>query len=121
MQIGELARISGVNASRIRFYERRGLLPPAARARNGYRSYDGRDLKIIAFIDRAQTLGFSLKEIGVFLMAPPDQRAVHALVPRLEAKLAEIDEHIRDARQRRREVVSLLKELRQREAAPGSV
>jgi len=116
MQIGELARTSGVSTSRIRFYERRGLLPPAARANNGYRSYDGRDLKIIGFIDRAQTLGFSLKEIGAFLISPPDQRSAQTLAPRLEAQLAEIDRHIREARQRRRELAGLIDELRRQEA-----
>jgi DNA-binding transcriptional MerR regulator len=112
MRIGELARASGVGTSRIRFYERRGLLPPAHRADNGYRTYDGRDLKIVAFIDRAQKLGFSLREIGAFLISPPDQRSPETLTPRLEAKLAEIDQHIREAEERRREIVALIDELR---------
>jgi DNA-binding transcriptional MerR regulator len=112
MQIGELARASGVRASRIRFYERRGLLSQPLRSDNGYRRYDGRDLKIIAFIDRAQKLGFSLNEIGAFLMSPPEERSAQTLAPRLEAKLAEIDEHIREAQQRRREILGLLDALR---------
>ncbi len=113
MQIGELARASGVSTSRIRFYERRGLLAPAHRADNGYRTYDGRDLKILAFIDRAQKLGFSLTEIGRFLLSPPAQRSSETLTRRLEAKLAEIDQHIREAQDRRREIVALIKELRE--------
>ncbi|MGC9582281.1 UNVERIFIED_CONTAM: MerR family DNA-binding transcriptional regulator, partial [Salmonella enterica subsp. enterica serovar Typhimurium] len=39
MKIGELARLSGVAASRIRFYEASGLLQPAERQSNGYREY----------------------------------------------------------------------------------
>ena len=39
MKIGELARLSGVAASRIRFYEASGLLQPAQRQANGYREY----------------------------------------------------------------------------------
>ena len=112
MRIGQLAREAGVSASRIRFYEGSGLLPPAARATNGYRLYDARDLKIIGFIERAQKLGFSLKEIGAFLVAPADQRSAQALTPRLEAKLAEIDDHIREAKARRREIARLIVELR---------
>jgi MerR family transcriptional regulator, copper efflux regulator len=112
MRIGELARKAGVSTSRIRFYEESGLLAPAARSSNGYRSYGERDLKIIVFIERAQRLGFSLKEIGAFLGRPPDQRSASTLAPRLEAKLAEIDRHIRDARQRRGELAKLIEELR---------
>ena len=113
MRIGELALKAGVNASRLRFYEQSGLLPPAARSGNGYRTYGERDLKIIAFIERAQRLGFSLKEIGAFLVTPPGQRSA-TLLPRLEAKLAEIDRHIRDARQRRGELAKLIEELQGR-------
>ena len=56
MRIGELAERAGVSTSTIRFYERRGLLPPAERLANGYRSYDERALFTVRFIDRAQSL-----------------------------------------------------------------
>lgn len=116
MQIGELARKAGVLTSRIRFYEARGLLPPAARDGNGYRAYGRRDLKIIGFILRAQSLGFSLREIGAFLALPREgQPAAQALVPILEAKLVEIDAVIAAARRRRAEIRDLLRELQ----APG--
>jgi DNA-binding transcriptional MerR regulator len=118
MRIGELARSSGVSTSRIRFYERRGLLPPANRAGNGYRTYDDRDLKIVAFIDRAQKLGFSLRETGAFLISPPDQRSAEMLTPRLVAKLAEIDKHIHEAEARRREIVLLIEELGDEKSSP---
>ena len=36
MRIGELAKRAGVGTSKIRFYESRGLLAPAARLANGY-------------------------------------------------------------------------------------
>ena len=32
MKIGEIARAAGVTTSRIRFYERQGIIPPAERA-----------------------------------------------------------------------------------------
>ena len=40
MRIGDLAKLTGVSASTIRFYEIQGLLPAAARLANGYRDYD---------------------------------------------------------------------------------
>lgn len=39
MKIGELAKRSGLAASRIRFYEKIGLLKTVKRSANGYRSY----------------------------------------------------------------------------------
>ena len=37
MKIGEIAKAAGVSTSRIRFYERKGIIPPGARGSNGYR------------------------------------------------------------------------------------
>ncbi|KAG8150132.1 MerR family transcriptional regulator [Burkholderia catarinensis] len=70
MKIGELARASGIAASRIRFYEASGLLEPARRQANGYREYGPEALTRLAIIDRAQQAGFALDEIRAVL--PPD-------------------------------------------------
>jgi len=35
MKIGEIAKRAGVSASRIRFYEAQGILPPAPRGAGG--------------------------------------------------------------------------------------
>ncbi|AOK08552.1 MerR family transcriptional regulator [Burkholderia sp. AU28942] len=70
MKIGELARASGIAASRIRFYEASGLLEPARRQANGYREYGPEALMRLAIIDRAQRAGFALDEIRAVL--PPD-------------------------------------------------
>ena len=43
MRISALAEQLGTTANTIRFYERRGLLPAAERADNGYRDYSGAD------------------------------------------------------------------------------
>ncbi len=63
MQIGELARLGGVNIQTIRFYEREKLLRAPARTASGYRAYEEADLQSVRFIKRAQELGFTLKEI----------------------------------------------------------
>jgi DNA-binding transcriptional MerR regulator len=63
MRIGELARASGVAASRIRFYEEERVLPPPRRTANGYRAYPPSAVEAIRLILQAQRLGFSLKEI----------------------------------------------------------
>jgi DNA-binding transcriptional MerR regulator len=62
MQIGELAKRSGLNASRIRFYEAQGLISVARRA-NGYRAYSAEALVALNIITSAQDAGFTLGEI----------------------------------------------------------
>lgn len=64
---GRLARMAGVNAETLRYYERRGLLPTPPRAGSGYRDYPPEAVQIVRFIKRAQGLGFSLKEIEELL------------------------------------------------------
>ena len=113
MFIGEFAKRAGVSTSKIRFYELRGLLPSAARCANGYRTYSEADLKIVTFIDRASSLGFSLAEIARFMERPAaHRRAKVGVVHALEMKLAEMDRHLTDIRRRRNDVLSLLTEVR---------
>lgn len=63
MKIGELAKRSGLAASRIRFYEAAGLLDTAQRQANGYREYPAQALRQLDLIRCAQQAGFSLEEI----------------------------------------------------------
>ena len=62
MTIGEVAKQIGLPASAIRFYEKAGLLPRAARS-GGQRRYDENILPRLALLDWAKGCGFSLKEI----------------------------------------------------------
>ncbi len=95
MTIGELARQAGVNPRTLRYYERIGLLMPAARTDAGYRLYTERDAARLAVIRQAQTLGLSLAEIAAIIAvrdagAAPC-RHVRALA---EVKVAQIDARI---------------------------
>jgi len=65
--IGEVARRVGVRSSTVRYYERRGILPPAVRRKNGYRSYNDKSIKLLLFTTRARSLGITLKEIKFLL------------------------------------------------------
>ena len=67
MNIGEIAKSSGVNAKLIRHYESIGLIPKAARTESGYRFYKESDVQFLRFIKRARGLGFSMKEIKTLL------------------------------------------------------
>src|SRR5271154_5596402 len=67
MRIGEIARQTSVSIQTLRFYERKGFLPPPARSAAGYRSYGPEDLWRVNFIRQSQQLGFPLREIKELL------------------------------------------------------
>jgi len=67
LTIAKLTREGGVNVQTVRYYERRGLIPKPARALSGYRLYERAAVKRLAFVRRAQLLGFSLDEIEELL------------------------------------------------------
>ncbi len=63
MRIGEVAHHAGVTVKAIRYYERVGILNPARREPNGYRSYDPDVLDRLTFTRAAQAIGLTLGEI----------------------------------------------------------
>jgi DNA-binding transcriptional MerR regulator len=67
LTIGELADMSGVNASTIRYYERLQLLPKPLRTSAGYRLYPRTMILRLNVVRNAQRFGFSLAEITKFL------------------------------------------------------
>ncbi|SRR5712692_7434262 len=67
LRSGELAKAAAVNLETIRFYERQNLLPKPPRTAAGHRVFPAAAVQRVRFIRRAQTLGFSLKEIKELL------------------------------------------------------
>lgn len=67
MKIGELAGRTGLAPSRIRFYERIGLLKTVDRQANGYRSYSDDAVLVLKLIAAGQGAGFSLDELRTLL------------------------------------------------------
>lgn len=68
VQIGEVARQTGLSIHTIRFYEREGLLREPVRSEGGYRLFDQDGIRDLKFIRKAQELGFSLTEIRELLV-----------------------------------------------------
>jgi MerR family transcriptional regulator, copper efflux regulator len=67
MTIGEAAARTGVPPKTIRFYESAGIIEPAARFENRYRTYSDADVQTLRFIQRARALGFPLKDVAALL------------------------------------------------------
>jgi MerR family redox-sensitive transcriptional activator SoxR len=74
LNIGEIAKRSGVAASALRFYEEKGLIRSEREGR-GQRHYPREVLRRIAFIVFAQRIGLTLEEIGEELAKLPPHRA----------------------------------------------
>jgi DNA-binding transcriptional MerR regulator len=69
MRIGELAQTSGTPIETIRFYEREGLLPAAARTEGNYRIYTPQHADRLGFIRQCRSLDMTLDEVRVLLVA----------------------------------------------------
>jgi MerR family transcriptional regulator, redox-sensitive transcriptional activator SoxR len=91
LTIGQLARRAGLNTSAIRYYERVGVLPPAARV-GGQRRYGEDAVRRLEVLDVAKRAGFSLAEARLLLervdAGTPAFEAVRELA---ERKLPEVD------------------------------
>lgn len=63
-RVGELAKAAGVSTDTLRHYERKGVLPPPHRSRNGYREYPEAALERVRVIRQALAVGFTLDELS---------------------------------------------------------
>ena len=102
MKIGEAARASGVSAKTIRYYESIGLIPRASRSESGYRSFVQMDIDTLSFVQRARSLGFSVKDVARLLDLWRDRSRVSSAVKTLATEqLGEIDRKIDELRSMR--------------------
>src|SRR5262245_48470795 len=97
--IREVARRSGVAASALRFYEKRGLIV-SERAGSDHRRYHRAVLRRVAFIVFAQRVGLTLDEIGAELARLPTDhvpgpqdwsRLVKTWTSRINERIAELE------------------------------
>ncbi|MDK3017071.1 Cu(I)-responsive transcriptional regulator [Pseudodonghicola flavimaris] len=94
MNIGDVARLSGLPAKTIRYYEDIGLIRPK-RSANGYRSFGDSDLHRLAFLGRARALGFTIEDCRSLMALYQDESRESAQVKRIaEDHLHRIDDKI---------------------------
>ncbi|HXQ65572.1 MAG TPA: Cu(I)-responsive transcriptional regulator [Alphaproteobacteria bacterium] len=95
MNIGAVAKETGVSSKTIRFYESVGLIPRARRSSGGYRLYDQADVARLGFIHRARRLGFSVEEVSALLALWQDRSRASSEVKHLAIRhIAALDDRI---------------------------
>ena len=105
LKLGELARRSGLGVETLRYYERRGLIPPPDRLPSGYRIYSSSILQRLAFIRRCKALGFTLEEILNLLQLQQQPECGSAAVKQ------RVEHHITDIRRRVEDLQQMLTTL----------
>jgi DNA-binding transcriptional MerR regulator len=63
LTIADAARVSGLSAHALRYYERAGLLDPVDRNEGGHRRYREEDLDLIRFLSKLRTTGMPIREV----------------------------------------------------------
>ena len=106
MKISDLAKAAQTQSETIRCYERKDLLPQAARTQANYRACDESHVQRLAFIRHCRALGMTLTEIAALLQFKDAPQQNCADVNNL------IDAHIGHVSQRIRELKFLEKELK---------
>lgn len=115
MTISRAAKRAGVGVETIRFYERKGLIEQPLKPKDGgFRVYPQETVEQLRFIRSAQSLGFSLGEIGelLSLSADPDTHCC-AVRDRAKAKLADVEYKLTQLQSIQQALKSLI------EACPG--
>ena len=108
MNIGQAAKHSNISAKTIRYYESIGLIVPASRTENGYRTYSEKDVQTLRFIHHARSLGFSVKDVSMLLDLWRNQKRASADVKALAmAHVAAVDHKIGELQRMRDTLVDL--------------
>jgi len=109
MQSSELARLAGISADTLRYYERNRLLPAAQRSSSGYRLFPPEAFMRVQMIRGALSVGFSIKELGeIFTIRDQGGTPCHQVRKLGSKKLAVIDSNIRELQSKRRELKKTL-------------
>ncbi len=106
--IGEAAKITGISAKMIRYYESLGLVKPTDRTYANYRVYQARDIHLLRFIKSGRDLGFSMKQIAMLSSLWQDSQRSSAEVKKLALEhINEMDERIKSLQQMRQALSDL--------------
>jgi DNA-binding transcriptional MerR regulator len=107
LTIGQVARLAGVNAKAIRYYEGIGALPRPPRGANRYRRYGLADVNRLILLRRIRLLGVPLPAAKTLLVEAAEARCVEVrddLLALVDERLRALDREIAELHLLRAEV-----------------
>lgn len=108
MKIGELARLAQCTVETVRYYEKAGLLPPAARTGSNYRHYGDAHLARLRFIRNCRALDMTHDEVRALLGLVDQPESDCGGVNRvLDEHIAHVDVRIKELKQLKQQLVAL--------------
>ena len=119
LTIGQLAKETGTHVETIRYYERQGLIAEPPRRASGYREFPPEYVERIRFIKRAQTLGFTLREISELLALADGNPACKDIRKFAEEKVQVIETRIHDLARIKELLQDLVKQCRSNKKFSG--
>ena len=109
LQIGEVARQTGVKIPTIRYYEQIGLLHPPLRSEGRRRRYGAADVRRLTFIRHARELGFEIEAVRTLLaLQDRPERSCHDIDALTRDHLAAVEHKIARLVALRRELNRML-------------
>ena len=111
MNIQRAAAASGLSSDTIRFYERRGVLPPPPRRPNRYRDYSEQHVETLRLAVGLRTLGLTLSEMSAVLALAHDGtcRDVRTVLGRtLAGALDQLDDRIEELARSREQIATIV-------------
>ncbi|MGR5231801.1 Cu(I)-responsive transcriptional regulator [Vibrio rotiferianus] len=95
MNIGAVAKLTGLSSKSIRMYEDKGIISPPTRSDSGYREYSDKHIQELNLVSRAKNAGFSLQECKEFVqLAHNPNRKSSEVKARTIDKLQEVEQKI---------------------------
>jgi len=100
--IQQVAEATGLSVYTLRYYERIGLIHPIDRIENTHRRYSEDDIGWIDFLNKLRATGMSIQEMQTYTelqrqgeeTLPERVEMLRALRVRVEAHIAEMNEHL---------------------------
>ena len=108
MLINEIAKITGISAHTIRFYEKSGLIEGKrddSIKSNNYFHYDEETIEKLEFISDAKSVGFTIREIGQIIDAWYNNKYTK------DKKLSILDEKLLSLEQKLKEIKEMKNQI----------
>jgi MerR family copper efflux transcriptional regulator len=115
MLINEIAKITGISAHTIRFYEKSGLIEgkrDESIKSNNYFHYDEETIEKLEFISDAKSVGFTIREIGQVIDAWYNHKySKDEKLKILDEKLLALEQKLNEIKQMKKQIQEFKKDV----------